>query len=235
LTASSENANYPVENIYSPRLSKYFKTTGDTSENIVFDAGAGNTLQANTFTISGHNFTASATLKIQANASDAWGSPTLDESITYGAETIVTFFTLTDLRYWRFTMADAANPDTILKIGNVKLDEYLQITKGPARGLTEKIIDTTQEFYSGGGQHYATQGSRYRTYDLSFKYWENDMRESIRTMLASVQKNTPVVIIIDEDNTDKMYPCYCVIRGDFPVTELAPYTWTSRLQFREVK
>ena len=234
-TPVSENANYPIENIYNEKLSREYRTTGITAENIVIDAGVGNTLDADTFTISGHNFTSSATLKIQANATDSWGAPTLDTSITYGAETIATSFTGTDLRFWRFTMADATNTDGYLKMGRLMLGDYLQITKGASKRFMETINDTTSGYTSGGGQYYAVQGYRYRTYDLNFPYWSNSMRESIRTILASVQNVSPVVLIIDESNTDTLYPVYCIIEGDFNVTHLHDYKWSGNLEFREVK
>ena len=235
-TPSSEDANYPVENIFDVRLSRQFRTTGDTSEQIVIDAGAGNTLDMDSFSISGHNFTSAATVKIQANATDAWGAPTLDETMTYGPETMVAFFTGTDKRFWRLDIADAANPDTVIKIGRLMGTDYLQITKSTKRGMTEKINDTTQPYISGGGQYYATQGYRYRSYTFPFPYWTNTMRESIRTMLTAVQNTSPVVLVIDENNTDKIYPMYSIIGGDFSVTELqkSGYNWAGNLEFRQV-
>ena len=226
-TPVSENANYPVENIYSQRLSKKYRTTGDTAESIIMDAGLGNTIKANSFTIAGHNFTSAATLHIQANAADAWGAPTLDETITWAAETIAAFFTLTDLRYWRFTMVDAANTDTYLEMGNLKLAEYLQITKGPARGVTLKKTDTTQSFMSGGGQYFATQGYTVRNGSLNFPHWTNAVAATYETMLDAVINAVPVVMVIDENNMDIIFPIYCIIAGNYDKTELknGSYGW----------
>jgi len=233
-TPSSENPNYLVTNIYDTRLSRVWKTTGDTSENLVIDAGAGNTIEADTFTISGHNLTSAATLKIQANDTDVWTSPNLDQSITWLEGNIITFFTTTDERYWRFTMVDATNPDGVLDIGRLMLGEYLTITKGASKRLKETISDTTKGYISGSGQYYASQGYRYRTYDLNFPYWTEAMRQSIITMLDSVQNLYPVMLVIDENNMDKLLPCYCVILGDLVVTNLNVYQWSSRLKFRQV-
>ena len=77
LTPSSENANYPVENIYDGRLSKQFRTTGDTSENIVIDAGAGNTIMAsgqNGIMISNSNNNWVYSNRIGTDGTHNWGN-----------------------------------------------------------------------------------------------------------------------------------------------------------------
>lgn len=119
LSANSENINYPLVNLFDSRLSRYFRTdSGTTTATIVFDAGAAITV--NSIDIAGHNISSGvSTLKFQGNATDAWGGPSVDETLTWVAGVINKDFTGGSYRYWRLHIIDAGNSDTFIKLGRV--------------------------------------------------------------------------------------------------------------------
>lgn len=116
LSSNSENVNFPLTNLFDSRLSRYYRTdTGTTTATIVFDPGSAVTV--NSICIAGHNISSGATIKFQGNATDSWGAPTIDETLTWSSGVINKDFTGDTLEYWRLHIIDAGNTDTFIKIG----------------------------------------------------------------------------------------------------------------------
>ena len=83
VTVSSENAAYPKANLSDGNPAKPFKFTATTG-NIVWDFGSAQSLDI--FAIIHHNLTAAlANVKIQGNATDSWGAPSLDQAVVIPA------------------------------------------------------------------------------------------------------------------------------------------------------
>ncbi|MCP3682363.1 MAG: hypothetical protein GY861_06695, partial [bacterium] len=135
ITASSENPDYLFSTaLIDNRLSRVGQTLNDGSQWVKFVySGA---VDVDTVAVLGNNFTSSATVKIQANATDVWTSPTVDQSLTYtkdnrrstelGRDVGVwsyQFSTTQSYRYWRLTVDDGSNLDTYIEIGFVFMDE----------------------------------------------------------------------------------------------------------------
>ena len=102
ITANSEETGYPATNLNQDfTLAKKTRTTDDTAETWLIDAGVGNTIEMTCAAIGdGHNLTSGATIKFQGNATDSWGSPSIDEALTYAAGNIIKFFTGGSYRFW---------------------------------------------------------------------------------------------------------------------------------------
>ena len=81
ISASSTVVGFEAINISDIRLSKKWRSTGTAIEWIKIDMGVA--VNINSLAILSHNFTAAATVRIQAHATDAWGAPTVDVLLTY--------------------------------------------------------------------------------------------------------------------------------------------------------
>ena len=74
ITGSSQaNTDLVPGNVVHDHVSKMWRTTGKASENIVFDLGTATKITV--FSMFTFNLTASATVTLQANASNSWGRP----------------------------------------------------------------------------------------------------------------------------------------------------------------
>lgn len=105
LTASSENAQFPVSNILDDRRTKVFRSNSN-SDNLVIDMG--NAEDVDSFAVvdnwqGGFGFT---TLTLEANGTDDWGSPAFSEVISFDNEfgVGVKEFTEVSYRFWRIVM-----------------------------------------------------------------------------------------------------------------------------------
>ena len=130
ITATTENASYPATNLQDRIFAKVAKLTGTTG-NFVFDFGAAQRVDVIAF--GPHNLTAAlAGVKIQANATNSWATPTMDVTLTVPSYhedgqsanvwkdiTGESGYDTGGFRYWRlvFGTANAAN----IAIGEVWL------------------------------------------------------------------------------------------------------------------
>lgn len=114
ITATTEDTDYPAENIATADPTLPSKLTG-TSGNWVFDFGAAQ--RVDIVAIIHHNIDAGLEVRIQGNATDVWTSPTLNEAFTIPAYfgdgypgcpwldlTGATGYSTSGFRYWRLVV-----------------------------------------------------------------------------------------------------------------------------------
>lgn len=232
LTASSENTLYPVSNLQHIHLVTKWRSTADTGQTIVCDMGEAVTIT--TAAILAHNLSSGATVKIQGNATDSWDDPSVDEAITYNSGIMTKFFTGGSYQYWRFTFEDADNPDEYIEIGRLYLGTYYQVDKTFNKDFTEEKINTDNVSYSRSGQVFGDEGIIVRRYSLQFPYWANTAKVAVEAIADALGKRTPLILIMDEANIDKLPVLYCVIENDQSYSHIHNYQFKGAIAFREV-
>jgi hypothetical protein len=233
LTTNSENPNYPVENIRDYQLTKKYWSTGDSDEWIKIDAGVGLSITASMAFIAGHNISSGATvIKIQGNATDVWTSPTVNESFTYAVGVMWKAFSSQTLRFWRFQFADAANPDTVIKIGRAALaGSYVDLTNWAQSEFTRRIVDTSTIEKSVTGQNYGDERITYLEYDFTFPHLTDAERVSLEDIYMARKKVKPFLFIANPSDTT-LLPLYCTI-SRFEITHKIAWTWTGSMTLTE--
>jgi hypothetical protein len=172
LTPSTQNNNFPVSNIQHRWFTKVWRSADDTgtlTENIVIDLGASpGAVWA--FALKKHNFSSSAVVRIQANASDSWGSPSVDVTLSL-ADLLVYFWSSAQTyRYWRLDMVDSAPVGAYLEIGRLFLGAYFSPSINMNNNYKKRISDPSDLNWSDGGQIVTNQKTRFHQYDISFEY-----------------------------------------------------------------
>ncbi len=129
VTGSSQaNTDLVPANVLHDHVSKLWRTTGKASENIVFDLGAATNITV--FSMFTFNLTASATVTLQANTADSWGSPAYSQALTIATDADgnvlqrLVYFLDETYRYWRVTFADSGNAASYLQIGRIAAGTY---------------------------------------------------------------------------------------------------------------
>ena len=235
LTASTEAANFPATKLQDMRLSSQWRTTQITAEAIVIDAGTGNTITATAAAIVSHNLTNGATIKIQGNATDSWGSPTLDETFTWDADLMVEFFNSAAFRFWRFSFADAGNTESFLRVGRIFLGTYLQVDEEPMRDFSEEQLDSTRTLYSPTGQAYSDEGVLLRQYAVVFSFLSQTEKDNFQTMFADIKRAKSLILLIDENLTAELPELYCIIDSHSGYQNVSALVYSVGVTFREIK
>ena len=235
LTPSTAAANFPVTNVQDMRLSSQWRMTQITSQSLVIDAGVGNTITATAAAIAAHNLTSGATIKIQGNASDSWGGPTLDESFAFDADLMVVFFGSAVFRFWRFSLDDAGNTESFLRIGRLFLGTYLQIDEEPMRDFNEEHLDSTRTQYSPTGQAYSDEGILLKQYAMTFAFLNQTEKDNFQTMFATIKRAKSLFLLIDATLTSEFPALYCQIDSHMGYQSVSALIYSASVTFREIK
>lgn len=175
ITASTENAQYPVNNILDDRRTKVYRSTSN-SDNIVFDFGSAEDVDAVCIAPNwqtGFGFTA---ITIEANTADSWGAPAFSQSFTFDSTygTGITEFSSTQsYRYWRLVITSSLG---YCELANVFIGPKVDITTtGINDGInyvnedlkTERTSEYGQEFIDEIAQRKMLENVSYANMNLS--------------------------------------------------------------------
>ena len=215
VTASSENPIYPIENVQVARLAKPWQTIAVTGVNAVVDLGSA--LAVNTVAIIGHTITTSATLNIEANSSDSWGSPSWSTSLTALSNMILKYLDASQTyQYWRFTIEDVSAASAYINIGRLWLGTYRQMDTASTVDFNVRKYRSDTVTYGRDRQKFATEGAGWRSFDLSFKAFQGTMLTAMQTLYDTVGNHDSVIF----SNFDSLRtypivePVYCSIDGN---------------------
>lgn len=236
LIFSSERSGFPAANVQHPFLIKIWRSLA-LNEWIVPDVPFGETITANCAFIAAHNLTAGATIRIQANDTNDWGAPDLDESFTWDPGNMGMFFIVTTKRFWRFRFIDASNPAGYIQIGRLSLGSYLQMP--PVQpGPSIPTMTSTRRSVTPSGQAYGDKGAMYLTPAFNFPLITQAERISIEAMWQVVEHVHPVFLVIWEESLTVQRPIYCRIdqdKLDWKQAEEAGLSWSIDIAFMEAK
>lgn len=205
ITSYSENPQMKWEDaLLDTRLSRMGQSAGVDDEWIKFAfSGA---VSASYCVIHNHNLTDSATVKIQGNATDTWGSPSLEETLTVDDVCYVSF-TEDDYQYWRLYLDDPTNTDGYIQLSKVFLGTYLQM---PSFARTYRYPKRTTSIAtkSGSGQLYGDRRIRPRVAEFQFNNISEADRLLIETFFDEVENIRPYTLIIWENDLDVQLPVW---------------------------
>lgn len=228
ITTSSNNELFPSPNLYDKRRVKQFWFTGNVSENIVINLTG---LQFNSVILDSHNLTDSAVVKFQANGTDVWTSPSVDETATIREAITFLWDSVQTYDYFRVLIEDPTNTEPI-KIGMLFLSDGEDYEIIPGWTLSRVIYGQT----------------RYRTVSGSFltllasdkdnlKDQLDDLEGTVQLSVSRQQSGTawPPYVIIDPDDLD-ILPIYGILQTDISLTRSSglPEQWDVDFQIEEV-
>jgi len=197
-TASSEAADYPIENIQNIWPEYKHRTDGlAVPDWWKFDLVTAQDVDY--VLLWKHNISAGGTNLIQGNAADAWGAPTVNDTPTWAADRLVHQLAATaHLRRWRIASTDAANPDGYLEAGRVFIGTYFEFRYSYAR-KTPILYDPSEIQYTQGGQLISTRRTQFRGMRYEFSAVDAAEFATLAEIYEAVGMNTPYWIIEDSD------------------------------------
>jgi hypothetical protein len=101
---------------------------------LTLDLGSALAVQA--LVLMDHNLTAAATITLAANSSNAWGAPAYGPvTVTWAAGKLAHFLAAAETyRYWQLSITDTANPDGYLRLAELFLGPFTELTQNFDRG-----------------------------------------------------------------------------------------------------
>ncbi len=235
ITSSTEDSNYTFDDAFNDiRLNRVGRTTSDSSQWIKFDLSSAQSIDY--IVILNHNFTSGATITIQANATDSWGSPSVSEVITYSESPIVKNITLSSYRYWRLVVDDSSNPDNYIQIGNVFLTAGLTM---PGMDVNKIVAKKTTSEYSKSlsGQIFPNERTLLKYGEFYFKNSSDSDKQLVAEFVDAVDIIFPFVLIIWENDLDIEPAIYCnlVELPAFSKDVVESVRWSFNIKVEECK
>lgn len=221
ITALSENPLYNFDiALIDSRLSRYGQTLTDTAQWIKFEYSSA--IDVDIIGIFGNNFTTTATVKIQANTTDVWTSPSIDQALTYTKDGNASidlerdvgvwshqFSSTQSYKYWRIYVDDSSNPDTYLKIGFIFMDEELVM---PGMSVNQIFTSNTNSkpITSTSGQTYGIKRLKFNGAAFNFPIVTETQKTAIDKFYYNVDIVEPYMCMVWEDSLDVQRPLYVV-------------------------
>jgi hypothetical protein len=139
----------------------------------------------NTISLLGHNILSGTQVKIQANNSNEWSAPSLDETFTYieSEKPILKFLSSTYIyKYWRFYFYGQGS----IEVGRMWLGEYITIDPSSLLGfkVSKKTSDTV--LYGKERSKFGLEGSKWRRIELSFPPSQESLIKLLSDMFDEV-------------------------------------------------
>jgi hypothetical protein len=227
VSTSSAADLFPSTNLYSRRKMQQFRFTGKDSEYItVYTSG----LSFDAVVIDNHNLTDDAVVKLQANATDSWASPSVDITATVADVISYNWSAVQEYDYFRVYIEDTTNLEAV-RIGMLFLAEG-------------KDFDIRHNW--GVNKIFAGRVT-YRTIEGSFPYLISADKEAIEefiensagTISLSATRQQfgsawPFYVIIDDDGSFLPMLAVCQDGINLMRKKTADTSWEGPFIFEEV-
>ena len=216
ITGSSQaNTDLVPANVVHDHVSKMWRTTGKASENIVFDLGTATKITV--FSMFTFNMTASATVTLQANASNSWSSPSYSQALTIATnadgtvlQRIVYFLDQT-YRYWRVTFADSGNAASYLKVGRIAAGEYYELTRNINQNFNITMYDPSEGDRIPGRQSFFRNRNRYRRATVRYNLQSQTQTDKLSAIMEKTGNSRPIVLALDPTDRPSKDSMYCYL------------------------
>jgi hypothetical protein len=207
-TVSSEDPAFPVSNLYDEsRRALVWRSTG-TSEWLRWDFGTSSNPRAFVLTAS-RNFplkiSPTAEIKLQANETDAWTSPSFEIDVPYHYKNLLSF-SWTGLapqgyRYWRLKIDD---PDSIygyVEAGLVYLGDAFSPDRGAAQfPLESNHIDPSSVVFTESGAAFVTSRAKSQRFTVNWGALNPTDVEKFDEIFSLVGISKSFFVVLDPDS-----------------------------------
>lgn len=199
LTETTQNAEYPVENLHDTQRSKVWKTLGtQAAESVIVNLGAA--YEVNCIIVLDHDLTTSdSAIKIQGDDEASFTSPPVDETITHASGNLFKKFRGGNYQYWKFSFTKSA-AGQIRSMGRIFLGTHYNTEKGiDLNGLKYNKRDLSTSSKTIGGQTYSYQKSRFYAPSVTFTNIPMAMMDNIEAVGDACGTHTPFFVMLDTD------------------------------------
>ena len=234
LTGSSAASAFPASNVQDSIMSSVWRTTGDTSENLVINLGMARS--ADIVFIGNHNLTSSATVTLEANSSDSWGAPPFSESLTWVSGVINKAFTSASYQYWRIVVADSTNPDGYVKMGGVGLGAAYS-PPGIGTQYQATHFSTSLKYSTESRQVYGSSGVFWRRVNVQIPFVSQAERVEMEDAFFETDWYKPHFWQFDESCVDEpaLYGTLSSPDLGFQSVDTQPIGYSSRYTIEEAR
>lgn len=200
ITSSADATGYPASNLSNPARWKKWRSSTTTGDQWVkFDLGASKSFQL----LAAINATlhTGGTLKAQANATDAWVTPTVSDTFvvpsTDFTRVLTDWISVQNLRWVRFYFTNVGAVSSYVELGAAFAGTYIEPANNLAPGMSLQRIDQSQQRFAIGGQRSTVTRAKYHDATGMFRLQSASARDALRTAFETNGTATPCIFAVD--------------------------------------
>jgi len=205
LTETSENANFPVENMAALPVSKPYKTADGavTGQKILIDFASAQSID--TFPLINHNLQSGATITVKGGSSQ--DPATVIATITHRPD--VAWHILSapvSHKFWSLTLDDAGNPDNHLRLGYFPMGLKTTLTFQIQPEWSRERIKIPRSVENELGIP-MIGAELFRGWRLIFSFDGLDLteEETLHAFLDSLDRNKVPLLLVPDTNENDAY------------------------------
>lgn len=205
VTSSDIDPNFPVSNLKNPFRSKRVRTQqGTTTLAVVFDLIT--TEEIDSLVLlwpkeDGIRLSETATIKVQANATNEWTSPAVDQVVTISNDYVLGshfFSSNQSYRYWRVLITDSGNPYEFIELGLVWLGKSLEV-ENAQNGFNFQLVDRSKIALTEFGHSYVDEYPIMAKIDFNYKNMDYGSVQILENAFRQNGTRDPVMVVLDAD------------------------------------
>jgi hypothetical protein len=156
-----------------------WRSTGVASESLSFDLGSAQ--QPSVLVVLDHNLTSSASIILQCSAVSNFAVITTQWVIPWQTGNLLSFLgaPLQTQQYWRLLVSNAGNPDGYLRMSEVFLGGYTQLSRTFDLGDFRGKVRAGQRDRTDSGRYYGAVNAVVRVFDLSWVRLDQTDRDAL--------------------------------------------------------
>jgi hypothetical protein len=204
VTASSENSRFPASNLKNPFRSVRLRSANTSDLRITFDLATTEDIDSVVLfwpKEDGIRLSSSAVVKIQANATNTWGAPAVDQTLTIDNQYMVAshfFSTNQSYRYWSVLISDAGNANGFLELGLVWLGKGIDVPSAQ-NGFKSQILDRSKVIETDFGHKYVDVYPKQRRIEINYSNVDYADIQTLENAYSSNGVEIPVLLALDPE------------------------------------
>ena len=225
VTVSSQDIYFPITNLKNQLRSKRFRTTSKTDQWIVNDLGSAKPVDS-VIVLLPKEGTISSTqvIKIQANATNVWTTPSLDITMTVSEYRQASHYFASDetYRYWRLSITDPSATTNYVEISKLVIGKA-EVIQCAQNGFKINYDDYTKNQSNEFGTVYSDIFPTIKTFSLNYNVLTYEEIVQLEDIFIRLGSHNPIFVVLDETDVtfDKdRYSIYGLLSDSFDITHV---------------
>lgn len=202
ITASSENALFPLTNLLDNRRTKVFRSISNSS-NIVLDFNEASEIDG-VFIIASSSGFGITSVTVEFNGTSDFTSPAFSIAVPLSTDYGLGFIEFAKINY-RFCRIVMTSTLGYCELAKVYIGSKLALSKGASFGWTSKDEDLSTRTRNRKGQIFTDTIGRQRSLSFGMKLLTKDDLELIEYLLDYAGETKPIFLTIGDDTMSADY------------------------------
>jgi len=236
ISSSSEATGYVDDALANPlRWKRWRSLTQNADQWWKADLGANKNFQL-LAAMNAKLHSSGGTLKAQANATDSWGAPTVNDTFSIPSPDLTKVLadwlgSVQNLRWIRFYFTDVGGVTDYVELGAVFAGTYLEPARSVSDGVFVGRIDPSVQRVALGGQRSAVTRAKYHRASGRFDMQTASARDDLRTLYETVGSTVPAIFTLDPSSPALTF--YGTLQATLAATDRGPNLWDVPIEFTE--